>query len=130
MHQSIIGVDLGGTKIAVGLFTSECKLTLQHTQPTHAQDGSQAVIDGLRQAIFHLVSQANIGLPQIKGIGIAAAGAIDSHNGIVTLSPNLPGWRNIPLKQILKDSLGVPIYLTNDANAAAFGAYLFGEIGR
>jgi glucokinase len=125
-HQFIIGVDLGGTKIAVGLFTSECKLASQHIQLTNAQEGTQAVIESLRQAIFHLVSQANIGLPQIKGIGVAAAGAIDSHNGVVTLSPNLPGWSNIPLRQILNDSLGVPIYLMNDANAAAFGEYLFG----
>ncbi len=124
--QFVVGVDLGGTKIAVGLFTSEGKLTSQNLQPTDAQEGPQAVIENLCQAIFHLISQAGIGFPQIKGIGVAAAGAIDTHNGVVTLSPNLPGWRNIPLRKILKDSLGVPVYLTNDANAAAFGEYLFG----
>jgi len=125
LRQFVVGVDLGGTKIAVGLFTSG-KLTLQHLQPTRAQEGTQAVIEGLRQAISQLVSQAGIDFSQLRGIGLAAAGAIDSHNGVVTLSPNLPGWRNIPLRQIMKDSLGVPIYLINDANAAALGEYLFG----
>jgi len=126
LRQFVVGVDLGGTKIAVGLFTSEGKLTLQHLQPTRAQEGPQAVIEGLRQAIVRIVSQAGIDFSQLKGIGLAAAGAIDSHNGVVTLSPNLPGWRNIPLRQIMKDSLGVTTYLTNDANAAALGEYLFG----
>jgi len=126
LRQFVVGVDLGGTKIAAGLFTAEGKLTLQHLQPTRAQEGPQAVIEGLRQAVLQLISQAGIDFSQLKGIGLAAAGAIDSHNGVVTLSPNLPGWRNIPLRQIMKDSLGITIYLTNDANAAALGEYLFG----
>ena len=59
-RQFVVGVDLGGTKIAVGLFTSEDKLTLQHLQPTGAQEGPQAVIESLRQAIFHLVVEIRV----------------------------------------------------------------------
>ncbi len=122
----VVGVDLGGTKIAAGLFTSDGKLVLRHVQPTEGHLGPESVIENLRQSILHLLSRSDVGPGQLLGIGLGAAGAIDSHNGIVTLSPNLPGWRNIPLRQTMEENLGMPVYLCNDANAAALGEYLFG----
>jgi glucokinase len=61
-----------------------------------------------------------------SGIGIAIAGVLDSKNGILTSSPNLPHWKNVPLKSMIEDRLHLDTFLINDANAAALGEHRFG----
>jgi glucokinase len=72
------------------------------------------------------MAQAKLKTSDIAGIGIAAAGILDIDRGIVTTSPNLPHWHNVPLRDIFADRLGVVTYLINDANAAALGEHRFG----
>jgi glucokinase len=72
------------------------------------------------------MAQAKLKTSDIAGIGIAAAGIIDTNEGIVTTSPNLPGWRNVPLRDIIAERLGLTTYLINDASAAALGEHRFG----
>jgi glucokinase len=67
----------------------------------------------------------NIVLP-LHSISIAAAGAIDTDNGIITVSPNLPDWVDIPLRDITQAAYGISIFLLNDANAAALGEHRLG----
>ncbi|GAJ07289.1 unnamed protein product, partial [marine sediment metagenome] len=77
-------------------------------------------------AIDHLLNQRNINLPQLYGISIAAAGAIDFDKGLVTSSPHLPGWHDVPLRDIVKEKYKVNTFLINDASAAALGEHHFG----
>jgi glucokinase len=121
-----LGVDLGGTKIAAILATPQGEVVARRRQPTPAQEGPEAVIRSLKQTIYELKDAPGIASSQIIGIGISAAGIIDSKAGVVTTSPNLPGWQDIPLREIIQREFGWTTFLENDANSAALGEYYFG----
>ena len=121
LEKMIVGVDLGGSKINAILADSRGNILKQGLQDTLAQEGPDKVITRIMKCIKQVASGSDI-----AGIGIVAAGACDVAKGIITFSPNLPGWHNIPLKDILQREFDPPIYLENDATAAALGEYYFG----
>ena len=115
------GVDLGGSKINTVLADSDGNIRARDLRDTLAGEGPDAVIGRIVAAIKHV--SAGI---ELLGIGIGAAGACDTAHGIVTHSPNLPGWRDIPLRNSIQREFGVPTFMENDASAAALGEYCFG----
>ena len=122
----ILGVDLGGTKIATALATAQGEILGQEYSPTPAQAGPDAVISSIFEAIEKTITLGKVELSQLLGIGIAAAGIIDCDNGKVIFSPNLPGWNEVPLRDAVEQKFSVPTYLGNDANLAALGEWRFG----
>ncbi len=122
----VLAIDLGGTKIITALISNDGEMLASETCPTLADEGPESVTKRIFAAIDHLLSLRNIIPSQIYGISIAAAGAIDSGKGIITLSPNLPGWCDIPLKSIVQERYKINTFLINDAKAAALGEYHFG----
>ncbi len=124
--KQILTVDLGGTNIRVALVTSEGKLEYSQTYATMAKRGPRKIIDAIADIIRDTIDSKELITRGIMSIAIAAAGILDIKNGIVTSSPNLPGWENIHLKEILADKLGLQIYLINDASAAALGEHRLG----
>ncbi|MFC1496376.1 ROK family protein [Candidatus Margulisiibacteriota bacterium] len=119
----IIGVDLGGTKIAAALATLKGKIKKEMEFPTDAGKGPQAVIKNVARAISEV---AGPNLKQVKAIGIGAPGAVLYDKGIVTYPPNLPGWKEINLKKILEKEFEIPVEVDNDANCAALAEGQFG----
>jgi len=117
----IVGVDLGGSKINTILADPRGDIKARDLRDTCAHEGPEAVIRRIIGSIKQVMSGADIG-----GIGIGAAGVCDTSTGIVTFSPNLPGWHNIPLKDIIRREFGLPTYLENDATLAALGEHCFG----
>ena len=116
-----IGIDLGGTKTLIGLvdnFGNIVAKTLMRT-PVDAEpdDAIDFIIDGIK----HLSSNNTI-----QAIGIGIAGQISKETGVVYNAPNLPKWINVPLKQKIHQILDVPVAVTNDVRAAAWGEWLFG----
>jgi len=122
----VMAIDLGGTKIAAGIVSARCEILAREYCPTLADEGVEAVIERIVSAVGRLVSQQGMDLSQLCCISIAACGAIDSETGVVVLSPNLPGWCDIPLRSMVGERLGVKTLLINDANAAAWGEYHLG----
>ncbi len=122
----LLAIDLGGSKIVTALVSPEGKIIAREHTLTLAEEGAEAVIRRMLATIDHVIEQANLSRSLFSTIAVAAAGAIDSKKGIVTASPNLPGWYNIPLKRIVKKETGLETFLINDANAAALGEYYFG----
>ncbi len=119
-----IGVDLGGTNIRTARFTRQSHIPEAKTKrPTEAAEGPENVYRRLEEAIRE-VAPAN--LDEVAGVGIALPGPVDPYQGVLMKGPNLPGWINIPLKQIMEKRLGRPVYLGNDANMAALGEWRFG----
>ena len=125
----VVAIDLGGSKIALGVISREYRVLARADHPTLAEEGVESVISRIISAVKQLVASCGITLSQLCGISIAAAGAIDSPRGVITLSPNLPGWRDIPLGSIIEERLGIRTWLLNDANAAALGEHHLG-VGR
>ena len=124
--QAALAIDIGGTKILAAVVSPQGDIISQQYCLTLASEGVEAVIDRLLIATRGALDKANVDLSQLKGLGIATAGALDTRKGIVTASPNLPGWQNVPLRDIVVEKLGINTYLVNDANAAALAEYLLG----
>ncbi|MFW6151222.1 MAG: ROK family protein, partial [Chloroflexota bacterium] len=125
-RELIVGVDLGGTKIATVLATGGGEVLARGYRPTAVDLGPQGVLAEIASTIRDMLSSAEVSPSQVHGIGIAAAGIIDSHRGRVVVSPNLPDWHDVPLAEAIQERFGVPVRTGNDANLAALGEWYFG----
>ena len=119
MKDNVVAVDLGGTRIRSALINEKGEILARAERETLAQEGPEAVI-GRIEACIRDVARGT------EAISIAAPGPLDPWKGIVHQAPNLPGWREVPLADILHRTFGVPIYLNNDANLAALAEHRFG----
>ena len=119
-------VDLGGSKIIAALVSPQGEVIDREYTATLAEEGAEAVIRRIVSAIDNIIAKANLTRSYFSTIVIAAAGAIDVEKGLITASPNLPGWYNIPLKDIMQEETGLEVTLINDASAAALGEHRFG----
>ncbi len=124
--QPVLAIDLGGTKIMAAIISPQGQVMANEYHLTLAKEGPQSVINRIFSAIDHLLEVRNLDLSQLHGISIAGAGAIDLDRGVVTSSPNLPGWHDVPLRNIVSSKYKVNTFLINDANAAALGEHEFG----
>ncbi len=120
----IVGIDLGGTKIAAALANEKGKIITDLNVPTNADKGKAQVISNIKKAVRTLISGRK---GKLSAIGIGAPGPILHKKGIVINPPNLPGWKKVNLKSILGREFHVPVFVDNDANCAALGEALFGS---
>jgi len=125
-QQPALVVDLGGTKIITAVVLPSGKVVSRNYCLTLAAKGPEAVTNRLLTAASKTVAQAKLETTELSGVGIAVAGVLDAKRGIITHSPNLPGWNNIPLRDILAEKFGIDTYIVNDASAAALGEHRFG----
>jgi len=119
----IIGVDLGGTKIAAALATESGRILSDINVPTNAREGKKRVIENIIRSIDTLKKTKK---GKLKAIGIGIPGPIDYEKGLVINPPNLPGWKKVNLKKILEKKFKVKVFIDNDANCAALGEAKFG----
>lgn len=122
--QLFLGVDIGGTKVAVGTVNVEGKILQQSRKPMLASGSADDGLAAVNAAIDSFIS-SEIG-PRIKGIGICAPGPLDPRTGIVLNPPNVPCWRNFPLADRITERYRVPVKVDNDANAAALAETRWG----
>jgi len=125
----VLAIDLGGTKIFTAIISDKGQAIAIERCTTVANEGTKSVIDRLLSAVGQILDLNNVEPSQLNSIAVAAAGAIDSDRGVVTLSPNLPGWSDIPLADIIQEKYQVDTFLLNDASAAALGEHRLG-VGR
>lgn len=122
-----IGIDIGGTKVSMVLGTRKGKIIGRRQIPTLKHSRAKECVANIVDNLEELIKEKKILRGNIKGIGVGIPGAVDSAKGIVPRSPNLQGWKGIPLARILKNKFKKPVYMTNDANAAGMGEKVFGQ---
>ncbi|MBP2018400.1 glucokinase [Symbiobacterium terraclitae] len=122
----LLGIDIGGTKLAVGVVTRDGRVVAQERIPTQANQGPDMVIARVQELCRTVVRKAGITWEQVLACGVGCGGPLDIKRGRVMNPPNLPGWLDVPLVQTLEEAFGRPVYLDNDANAAALGEHRFG----
>lgn len=125
-NDYVIGVDVGGTKVAAGFVSSSGEIGAVTRVPmvsdAQAADGFNAVAG----AIDYLVEMGKKNNWGIRAIGICAPGPLDPHTGIIINPPNVPCWRNYPLAAEISRRYRLPVKIENDANAAALAEVLWG----
>lgn len=117
-----IGVDLGGTNIAVGVVTEDGKIIASDSTPTLAEREYPEIVADMAMVCRRVVEQAGIDMKEVKSIGIGSPGSIDSENGIVLYANNLK-FNNAPIADELRKHIDLPVHIENDANAAAYGEF-------
>lgn len=123
----IVGVDLGGTNVSVGLLPMEGGEVLGlRTLRTEAQRGAKFVVDRMVEmveaSIAQVLSQHGGTRAEVAGVGIGAPGPLNRVTGTVIHAPNM-GWRNFPLRDLIANAVKLPAALDNDANCATFGEW-------
>ncbi len=116
-----LGIDLGGTNIKSGVVDDDGRVLSNVSVPTQAELGAEAGLDHLVEAGRRAVEASGIPWDLIAGVGLGSPGTMDIAAGMLLEPPNLPGWENLPIRDLLAQRLGKPTVLQNDANAAAFG---------
>lgn len=122
----VIGVDLGGTNTVFGIVSARGEVIAQDSIKTKQHKTAAEFVEAGLACLRPLVTQVG-GIEQIQGMGIGAPNG-NYYNGTIEFAPNLP-WAHdgvIPLAQLFSDALGIPVKLTNDANAAAMGEMTYG----
>lgn len=126
-----IGIDIGGTNIACGIVDDDCKIIARSKVKTNGSGKTaspapyEAVLESIGKAVRTACEIAGISVDKADSIGIGCPGLCNSESGIVEYSNNL-GFVNVPLKSDIEREFGLPVYLENDANAAAFGEFVAG----
>jgi glucokinase len=125
--KPVLALDIGGTKIMTALFAADVGMMAGEVCPTLVGEGVSAVIERLCRAIDAVLDRHGLKPSQLAGIGIACAGGIDSGRGVVvTPSPNMADWTDVPLAEIIRERYRVAVFIVNDASAAALGEHRFG----
>lgn len=123
----IIGVDIGGTKIASALADEKGNIIAKNVTPTQSKKGGSVVSSKIILCITHLLKDTGIKVKQLKNIVLGVPGQIDLKTKIILNAPNINGWKNFDIiSPLQKEFNDVPIILENDANCAAMGEVFFG----
>jgi glucokinase len=121
-----IGVDLGGTKIKIGIVNEEGQIIgsgIIDTDPSH---NDKIIMRDMTEEISRLIKQEGLQIQDIKSIGIGVPGLVDYNKGSIIYCTNL-SWYNVEAVSYLREHFNIPVYIENDATVAAYAESLFGS---
>lgn len=119
------GVDLGGTAVKCGIVDHAGRILAKTGFPTRRERPYGEIAADIAGAVRALCEKLGLKEEALARVGIGSPGTVDSANGVIVYSNNI-AWKNVPLGKSVADILHKPVFVTNDANAAAFGEFVFG----
>lgn len=122
----VLGIDIGGTKIALALGGPDGRIEARLRRPLDPTGSAEQDLARIAGDAHRLVTDAGVSLASVEVVGVSAPGPLDQGRGLVLGPPNLPGWERAPVVDALRAALGRPVFLENDANAAALAEWRFG----
>ncbi|HQO57181.1 MAG TPA: ROK family protein [Candidatus Omnitrophota bacterium] len=127
MNKIIIGIDVGGTNTKCGLVDRRGQVLARARVDTRKYISKKSLLfSAIVDTVESLVRKSPGGRADILGVGMGLPGLIDTENGVVKILPNIPGWRNVPLKRMMEDKLGLPVRIENDVNLITLGEWKYG----
>ena len=120
-----VGIDLGGTNIAVGIVDDNKKIIATSKVKTNAPRPAEEIVDDMASAVYAALKSANVSIDDISAVGIGTPGSVIAGTGVVSYANNL-GFYDVPLGEMLEKKLGKKVSVENDANAAAYGEFIAG----
>lgn len=121
-----LGVDIGGTNTKVGLVDAGGTVRGHVMIETRAAEGAAGLVGRVGEAFERLAAEAGIARKAVEAVGVGSPGPLSVRRGVVIHAANLPGWRDVPLRDLFREALDRPVVLDNDANAACWGEYRYG----
>jgi len=126
MEKLLCGVDLGGTKLSVGLVYPDGRIFDKIIVYDHAAKREEAIVNYITQLISQVISKNKLSESDLEGIGVGFPGHVRYRDGYTITTSNLKGFKNFPLRDSIRKSFSIPVRLDNDANAQAFCEFKFG----
>ncbi len=127
LKQYVVGVDVGGTNIKLGVVGPSGQVIVRNSFATKPFASSRIkLISALSREIEASIITAGLNKKQIFGVGIGLPGLVDYEKGIVRFLPNIPGWRGVHLKSILQKRVKLPVFVDNDVKIITLAESKFG----
>ncbi|WP_312644455.1 ROK family protein [Hydrogenoanaerobacterium sp.] len=120
-----VGIDLGGTNIAVGVVDENYQIISRSKMKTNAIRPAEPICDDMAAAVHMALKNASLTLKDVYWVGVGTPGTVDHTTGVIGYANNLD-FHNVPIKKMMEERLGVKVYVENDANAAAYGEAVAG----
>lgn len=121
-----IGIDIGGTNIRSIMTDLSGSTVCFHKDKTKALEGKEAVLNKVINAVSEIIKKSGIAENKLFGIGLSISGIINSFEGTCIFCPNIPGWENFPIKNIMEKEFGVPVTVDDSVRCAAVAEERFG----
>lgn len=125
MKKNYIGIDLGGTNIVAGVVDEDYRIIATAKTKTNLPRDAKSICHDMSQMAVKACENAGITLDDVEWIGVGTPGIANSDTGVVEYSCNL-GFENTPVAEYIKEETGKPVFIENDANAAAYGEFVAG----
>lgn len=120
-----VGIDLGGTNIVAGVVDENYNIVATAKTKTNCPRAEKDIADDMAKMALEAVKNANLTIDDIEWIGVGTPGIANSETGIIEYSNNL-GFNNTPMVKYIQETIDKPVFIENDANAAAYGEYVAG----
>lgn len=122
----VLGLDVGGTKLAAGVVTGDGSVLSHLVEPSRSEEGPAGMIPRHLEMGRRAVEASGLPWASIRAVGIACGGPLDPVTGIIQSPPGLPGWEEVPLVSLVKEAFGLPTVVDNDATAGALAEWWYG----
>ncbi|GAI19282.1 unnamed protein product [marine sediment metagenome] len=126
---NVIGVDLGASNIITLLVSGNGKVVAKDSRKTMSEKGKEKTISQIVTSAKNVLGKgerAGVSSKSVLGLGIGGPGPLNGNGGVIHIAPNIPGWIDTHLVKELEGEFDLPIFLENDANAAALGEWWLG----
>ena len=122
-HGYVAGIDLGPTRTRLALADLRGERLADRIMPTPPRLGPQALLARIAAALRALMDETGVPASRLVAVGAGAPGAVDRDRGLVTSAPNLQGWTQVPMRDLLESALSAPVQVENDVNLAVLGEH-------
>lgn len=123
----LLGIDIGGTKVALSVADEQGRVTARMRRPTEPSGDPAVDVGRIADDARRLLAEAGVARGALAAVGVSAPGPVDPLRGEIVSPPNLPGWGTVPLRELFADALEAPVAVENDANAAALAEWRYGS---
>ncbi len=121
-----VGIDLGGTNIVAGVVNEKYEIISKAKTPTNRPRSAEDICKDMARLALEAIESAGLKLSDIESIGVGAPGSVNSDTGIISYSNNLD-FHDAHVAEYIKEVIDLPVYVENDANAAAYGEFVAGS---
>ncbi|GAH47912.1 unnamed protein product, partial [marine sediment metagenome] len=121
-----VGVELGAANLRAVVIDLEAKIVAKIAKKTKADGGKEKVFKRIIEIIHQVIDASGLEKEKVKGIGVGISGVVDHQKGVCLFCPNIKGWENVPVKRLLEEKFGMPVFVDDSSRMAALAEHWCG----